>query len=326
MKKVLCAVLSIVMLLGTLALVSCGEEKTLKFGLGVYTDVTTATGANAKVNGKGAVAITAAALTVDADGKIVACVLDTAANEVQYTSEGKAIAVESFKTKREIGDAYGMKEYAQAPKEWYEQADAFETLVVGKTLNEVKALVAEGNKGTDEVTNAGCTIMIHEFVYAIEKAYNNAADSNVTKDHTLKLGAHTEGTYKDATAKANGESKLETTFFAAAVDADGKVVAADTDCVQVAFGFDAKGASTYDLSKKAASKREMGDKYGMKEYAQSPKEWYEQADAFVAACIGKKASEIASLVGSDNYATADLKAAGCTILVNGFVKAAVKIG
>ena len=52
----------------------------------------------------------------------------------------------------------------------------------------------------------------------------------------------------------------------------------------------------------------------------SAKEWYEHADAFVAACIGKKAREIASI------ATADIQAAGCTIAADGFVKAASKVG
>ena len=56
------------------------------------------------------------------------------------------------------------------------------------------------------------------------------------------------------------------------------------------------------------------------------KEWFEQAAAFDAACIGKTAAEIASLMADNNYGVADLQSAGCTILVTGFVKAASKIG
>ena len=37
-------------------------------------------------------------------------------------------------------------------------------------------------------------------------------------------------------------------------------------------------------------------------------------------------AEIIALKGADNYGTAELQSAGCTILVNGFVKAAEKIG
>ena len=345
MKKILCALLGVMLLLSVFTMFGCettpetpdngesttaapdnAETKTLKFGLGVYVNVSSATDATADADGQGKVAVTAAAVTVDADGKIVACVLDTADNTIKYTTAGQAIANETFKTKYELGDDYNMVTYGGAAKEWYAQADAFMALVKGKTLAEVKALVADANKGNDEVINAGCTIMINEFVLAIEKAYNNAADSNATAAHTLKLGMHTEQTCADANADKNGQSKLETTAFAAAVDADGKVVVASSDCAQITFTFDTAGASTYDLTKAVATKKEQGDQYGMVAYAGAAKEWYEQAAAFDAACVGKTASEIAGFMGADNYGNADLKAAGCTILVNGFVKAAQKIG
>ncbi len=327
MKKILCALLVALMMLSTLTLVGCNKEaQTLKFGLGVYTNVSKADSATEDADGQGKVAITAAAVTVDADGKIVSCVLDTADITVKYTADGKAVANDSFKTKYEQGKDYNMVTYGGATKEWYEQADAFMTLVAGKTLDEVKALVAEGNKGNDEVINAGCTIMINEFVLAIEKAVNNAADSAATSAHTLKLGVHTEQTCTDATEEKAGKNQVETTFFAAAVDADGKVVVASSDVAQIGFTFDATGASTYDLTKAVQTKKEQGDNYGMVAYGGAAKEWYVQAAAFDAACVGKTASEIAGFMGADNYGNADLKAAGCTILVNGLVKAASKIG
>ncbi len=327
MKRILCALLVALLMLSTLVMVGCNKEsQTLKFGLGVYTNVSKADSATEDADGQGKVAITAAAVTVDADGKIVSCVLDTADITVKYTADGKAVANDSFKTKYEQGKDYNMVTYGGATKEWYEQADAFMALVAGKTLDEVKALVAEGNKGNDEVISAGCTIMINEFVLAIEKAVNNAADSAATSAHTLKLGVHTEQTCTDATEEKAGKNQVETTFFAAAVDADGKVVVASSDVAQVAFTFDAAGASTYDLTKAVQTKKEQGDNYGMVAYGGAAKEWYAQAAAFDAACVGKTASEIAGFVGADNYGNADLKAAGCTILVNGLVKAAQKIG
>lgn len=325
MKKILSALLVALLMLSTLTLVSCDKEpETLKFGLGVYVNVTKADSATEDAEGQGNVAVTAAAVTVDAEGKIVSCVLDTADNTVKYTAEGKAVANDSFKTKYELGDDYGMVKYGAA-KEWYQQADAFVAVVAGKTLDEVKALVAAGDKGNDEVINAGCTITISDFVKAIEKAYKNAVDSAATADTKIKLGMHTEQTCTDATEDKGGSSKLETTVFAAAVDADGKVVVASSDCAQITFTFDTAGASTYDTSKAVSTKKELGDDYGMVKYG-AKAEWYAQAAAFDAACVGKTASEIASLMGSDNYGNADLKAAGCTILVNGFVKAASKIG
>ena len=73
------------------------------------------------------------------------------------------------------------------------------------------------------------------------------------------------------------------------------------------------------------SKREAGANYGMVAYGNASKEWFEQADAFNALCVGKTASEIAALCASDNYGTDAVKTAGCTILVNGLTKAAAKI-
>ena len=332
MKKLLCVVLSVLMLLPAFAFTGCGKEEALQFGLGVYTNVSKASSATEDTAGQGKVAITAAAVTVDAAGKIVACVLDTADITVSYTADGKAVANDGFKTKYEMGTDYNMVKYGGSAKEWFEQADAFEGVVVGKTLDEVKALVADANKGTEEVINAGCTIMINEFVLAIEKAYNNAAASGVTAAHTLKLGTHTEQSAKDATEDKDGQNQIETTFFAAAVDAEGKVVAASSECVQVKFTFDAKGASTYDLSKTVLGKKELGAGYNMSAYGTDlngdgvVKEWFEQAAAFETACIGKTAAEIVSLMGDNNYGVADLQSAGCTILVNGLVKAASKIG
>lgn len=345
MKKFICVLLSILMLLATLTLVACnkgnedetgsdttsGEVEALKFGLGVYTNVSKASSADGDAKGEGKVAITAAAITVDADGKVVSCQLDTAENSVNYTSEGKAIAKEGgFKTKYELGDAYGMVAYGggKVTKEWNEQTDAFEGVVVGKTLAEIKAMVAEGNKGTSDVVNAGCTIMINEFVGAIEKAFANLAESEATSACAVKLGIYTEQSTKDANGDADGYNQVETTIVASAMDAEGKVVVVASDCVQVKFAFDKTGVSNYDLTKAVSSKRELGANYGMVAYGggKVTKEWFEQADAFNALCVGKTVDEIVALCGADNYGTDAVKSAGCTILVNGFTKAAAKLG
>lgn len=327
MKKFLCVFLSVLMAFTVLAFTGCDQKATpLKFGTGVYTAVSKATDATEDKAGEGTIAMTVAVLTVDVNGKIADCELDTAEYTVTYTADGKAVANDSFLTKYEKKEAYGMKAYGGSALEWYEQADAFAAVVCDKTLDEVKALVAEGNKGTDEVVNAGCTITISDFVFAIEKAYNNAVESDVIVAHDLKIGMFTEQSLADATEEKAGQNKLETTIFAAAVDADDKVVIASSDCVQVAFTFDMAGASTYDLTKTVSTKKELGNGYGMKAYGGSALEWYEQAAAFDAACAGKTVSEITGLMAADNYGSADLKAAGCTILVTGFVKAAEKIG
>ncbi len=326
MKKILAISLCIVLAVSLVALGGCSKAPaTLKFGAGVYVSAPAATDATADKDGSGKLDVTVAAVTVDAEGKIVACQLDTASNTVAFTADGKAVANAEFKTKYELGNDYNMVAYGGSVKEWFEQADAFESVVAGKTLDEVKALVAEGDKGTEDVINAGCTITITDFVGAIEKAYNAAAESNVTAENTLKVTAATEQTCTDATADKDGTNKVSVNVFAAAVDAENKVVAASSDCVEVSFSFDMKGVSTLDTTKAVLSKKELGSDYGMVAYGGATKEWFEQAAAFDAACIGKTATEIAGLMGEDGKGVDTLQQAGCTIYVTGFVKAASKI-
>lgn len=332
MKKIIAILMVFIMVLSLVALTACSgngtadvENAALKLGLGVTTTVTTKD-ATEDANGQGQATTTAAAVLVDDAGKIVKAFIDCADHKVGYTFDGKAVANESFKTKYEQGASYNMVLYGGAAKEWFEQADAFCALIVGKTASEVKALVAENAKGTDEVINAGCTIYVSDFAVAVEEAINNATASNATKNDTLKLGVSTTQTTSDATEDKPGSNKLETTFFAAAVNAESKIVAASSDCVQVEFKFDDAGKSSFDTTKEVLSKKEQGANYNMVLYGGAKKEWFEQAAAFDALCVGKTVTEIKGFMGADYKGNTDVQAAGCTIYVSGFVAAASKIG
>jgi len=166
-----------ILLVALALLASCSREKSTTDTLAVSvkngTYIKTVSQSNAgDTDGKSEFAITGAAVSFDKDGKVVSCELDAADIAVKYTAAGKAVPVSDFATKRELGDRYGMKA-AGAKAEWYEQADAFEKVVEGKTVDEIKRLVAEGGRGVDEVITAGCTISVEDFVKAIEKAAKN---------------------------------------------------------------------------------------------------------------------------------------------------------
>ena len=329
MKRIFSLILVAVLALSVFAFVGCNQSNdgnetetvTLKLGLGVSTTVS-ATDATEDKNGEGEVSTTVAAVLVDENGKIVKCFIDCAENIVAYTAEGKAVANASFATKYELGDAYNMVLIGKANKEWYAQADTFCTLVAGKTISEVKALVASENK---EVINAGCTIDVSEFVLALEKAVAGAVASNATANDTLKLGVSTSQTTEDATEDKEGTNEVETTFFAAAVNGEGKITAAKAECVQVAFTFNTKGVSTFNTKEPVLGKYEKGDAYNMVLIGKANREWYAQADVFCAATIGKTAGDVSALMGAGNKGTDEVKNAGCTILVDGFVKAASKV-
>ena len=330
MKRIISVALIVMMLLSLAVFGGC-SAKPLKMGLGVHAYVEKATSADADVNGEGQAVVAVAAVLLDAEGKIVQCALDTADNTVAFTSEGKFVEATEFKTKYEMGDNYGMVAYGKAAKEWYAQADAFEALVVGKTVDEVKVLVATEGKGTEDVINAGCTIAITDFVKAVEKAVAAATESKATANDTLKLGiVSTQTGAKDATAEAEGVNEVDTTVAAAAVAKDGKVTAMITDALQAKFAFDAKGVTATESGAAIGTKKEAGANYGMAQYGQdlngdgTVKEWFEQAEAFNAACIGKTASELSALAVETGYGATDLQTAGCTIHIGDMVKAAVK--
>lgn len=175
MKKFFSLVLCVCAVL-PLLLTGCSqtadETDTLSLGFGVYA-VTGNEDATEDQNGTSKISLTFASVLVDENGKIVRCFLDAAEHTASFTPDGKAVDAPSFQTKYEQGDAYGMKIYGGAKGEWYEEADAFCALVEGKTMDDVKALVASDGKGTDEVIRAGCTISVSEFVMAIENAVKN---------------------------------------------------------------------------------------------------------------------------------------------------------
>ncbi len=178
MKKWIGYLLGAAVMLSAVLFTGCSpkENESLRIGSGVYASIDV-TNASEEKNGTGTVSVTVATVLLDKNGKIVSCILDCSENSVSYSANGNATANEILPTKREQGDSYGMKTYGGAVKEWYEQADAFGALAVGKTVDEVKAMVAENGKGKDEVIRAGCTISVSDFVKAIEKAVQNAVDT-----------------------------------------------------------------------------------------------------------------------------------------------------
>lgn len=329
MKRLLSVFICLVLVL-SFGLVGCGgtEAETLKFGFATFSAVDESTSADGDTNGAGSAAITVAAVLVDKDGKIVKCVIDTAEVKGEYTADGKAVAAGEFKTKREKGDAYGMKAYAGSAKEWYEQADAFAAQCVGKKESEIASLVVNG-KGNDDVVAAGCTIYASEFAAAVEEAVKNTTDSAATADATLNIGVvSTQAEAKDASADAAGTNEIDTTI-AVAVVKDGKVLAMASDAIQTTFKFDQKGKADAEAVA-PKSKLEAGANYGMSQYGQDLNgdgkvlEWFEQAAAFNTACEGKTASEISALAVDTGYGVESLQTAGCTINVADMVKAAVK--
>lgn len=111
----------------------------------------------------------AAVATVD--GKVLAAACDVAETELGYTEAGELTEVKYGGTKREKLDSYGMKAYAGATYEWYEQSQNFCKFIKGMTASEIAAIpMGEDGKAADADLLAGCTVYVGNFVRIAEKA------------------------------------------------------------------------------------------------------------------------------------------------------------
>ncbi len=250
----------------------------------------------------------AAAVTVDADGKIVDVKIDEAQTKPDLTKDNGNVT--DLRTKLAKKEDYAMKAASPIQKEWYEQVAAFEAWAKGKTADEVKAGVdAEGNP-TDADLKAGCTIKANGFTEVVAKAMASATDMGAKATDTLRLSVTTEKYYESNETNLQYDSNYAAVTF----DAEGKITSCLIDASQAKCSItDGK----FTVEKGAyQSKKELKENYNMKVASPIEKEWFEQAAAFEAWAKGKTAAEVKAGVGEDGKPSdADLKA-GCTIIVN----------
>lgn len=250
----------------------------------------------------------AAAVTVDADGKIVDVKIDEAQTKPDLTKDNGNVT--DLRTKLAKKEDYAMKAASPIQKEWYEQVAAFEAWAKGKTADEVKASVdAEGNP-TDADLKAGCTIKANGFTEVVAKAMASATDMGAKATDTLRLSVTTEKYYESNETNLQYDSNYAAVTF----DAEGKITSCLIDASQAKCSI-ADGKFTVEKGA-YQSKKELKENYNMKVASPIEKEWFEQAAAFEAWAKGKTAAEVKAGVGEDGKPSdADLKA-GCTIIVN----------
>ena len=306
-----------------LSLAACGASASAeyKLGMGVSLSTDSSKENNAQVDA------TVAAVVTDKDGKIVACRLDVAQSKMDVTG-GAVDAAKTFQTKMELGDDYGMVAYGNAIAEWYDQAKAFESYVVGKTAAEVEGIETVLNEtghnvATDEALLAGCTMDITAFKAAVVKACNDEKGATFTgKDFTLGVAAITAA--DESTAATDSDDamvKMYTEYAAAVVGKDGKILAALTDATQPKITADKNGQITGADFK--GTKRELGADYGMVAYGNAIAEWDAQAKAFADYTVGKTAAEVAGIEtvesNGHNVTTDETLYASCTMDISGMI-------
>ncbi len=293
-------------------------EGSVKTGLAILTSVS-----SSKPAEKAEYDVTIVAVTVNDEGIITDCIIDSVGTTVAFDSTGTITSdlTAEVLTKNELGDAYNMKLYGGAKYEWYEQAAALANYAVGKTVAELKSgAVSETGHAVDADLASLATIKLGGYVDAIEAAVENAAHLGAQVGDELKLAVtSTVGSSAAATAEKNGTAQLDSTVVALTAK-NGVITSCVIDSVQAKVTFDATGAITSDIAAPVQTKNQLGEAYNMKLYGGAIAEWNEQAASFAAYVTGKTAKEVAGIAVSEGKPTdADLTAS-VTIKIGDFQK------
>ncbi len=293
-------------------------EGALKTGLSVSVNIADSVSATTDAPGAAKYDITLAAVTVDDNGVIVSCIIDSIPATVNFDTTG-AITSDinaNVLTKNELGDAYGMVAWGGAIAEWDEQVAAVAKYAEGKTVAQLKngdidMTTGKAKDGTDLSSSA--TIYLAGYVYAIEAAVNNAKHLGAQAGDELVLA--TLNNTKSSTA-GNAQLDADITVL---TKKDGKITSCHIDSVQAKISFDATGTITTDLTSKVQTKNELGEGYGMVAWGGAIAEWNEQAAAFAAYVTGKTAAEVAGIAITETTKPADADlSSSVTIAIGGF--------
>ncbi|SES71079.1 hypothetical protein [Anaerobranca gottschalkii] len=307
MKKVL----SLLLALTLVAVLAVGCTKSsqeepevgaVEFGLGSVSSIAKSRDKAGETNARAQVDTTIAAVSFDKDGKVVAVHIDVAQTRVDFDEEMKVVSDKTAKirSKKDQGNDYGMKKASQIGKEWFEQIAALENWMIGKTIDEIKALktkvVDDAHQHVPDIPEltSSVTITVESYLAAVEDAWKN----RVAAQGIDKLGLGYEisiAKSRDMAGETTARAQVDTTIAATAFDKDGKVVGTLIDVAQVRVDFDAEGKVTSDKSAPLLTKKKLGDNYGMKRASQIGKEWYEQIAALENWMVGKTISEITGL-------------------------------
>ena len=271
-------------------------------GLGVETHIGSSKDKTADVKPMAQMDTYMTAVAADADGKVVKSIVDVAQVKVNYDENGTLttdLAVEP-QTKKELKEKYGMVGASSIGKEWFEQMDAFEDWMVGKTAEEITGLKVKerdaNHKSVPDVPEltSTVTITVEGYQAVVEEAMANAIKAGpIVK---VGLGQNISiGKSKSATADATAVAQADVTIAAVGFDADGKVASVTIDVAQTKVAFDKDLKVTTDRAAEVKSKKDLGPDYGMLNASSIGKEWFEQMAAFENWMIGKTVDEIAGL-------------------------------
>ena len=298
----------------------------LKTGLAILPNISKSVSASAGENGKAEYDVTVVAVTVDAQGIIHSCIIDSVGATSGFTAEGipTAPGTAEVMSKNEKGYDYGMAKASKIGREWFEQAAALAAFAEGKTLEQVKSGIAGGfASDADLVTSA--SIYLGGYVTGMEAAVANAKALGAKSGEELKLALNCS---LDASAAQETGGMAQLNVDAAALTAkDGTITSCIIDSLQAKVEYDGTGTITTDVTAAPKTKVQQGFEYGMVAYQASGigKEWFEQVENFCAYITGKTFDQVAAISVTESTAPSGVDlAAGTTIAIGGFQKLIAK--
>ena len=316
-----------------------------KVGLGIVVSASEASAegeGDDAVAGKSQINTTVALVVFDAEDKIVSAEIDVAQQTSNWDATGAVTtsAADELRTKAEKQFDYNMAKFEpNAVGEWFEQVDAFEAWMVGKTFDEVVGMEFTTNAHdypdtpADEDLKASCTISMTAFLDAIKEAHTNAVE--VEGLATVGLGSDVTATVAGAEGEGDdavdGKAQVNSTWAAIGLDEAGNIVWSAIDTAQQSTGWDATGAVTANADLRTKYEKQFD--YNMSKFEPNAVgEWFEQIDAFTAWMNGKTVDAVVGMEFTTNAhdypdtpADEDLKA-GCTISMTSFLAAIQQAG
>ena len=301
----------------------------VKTGLSFITTTTSSVDASAEADGVAQTDISLVAVTVDDNGVIDSCIIDSVQAKIGFNTKGELTGdvTAPILSKNELGTDYGMGKYSPIGKEWNEQVAALAEYVVGLTLDEVKGIkiTAEG-KPEDADLASSVTIYMGGLLAGIEDAVNNAVHLGAQKGDRLVLNTITSAAdSKNATAEEAGLAQAYCTVNVLTLNGD-VITGCYLDAVQANVNFDTAGVITGELSSNVASKNVLGDDYGMHAYSSIGADWHTQAASFCEYITGKTLAEASGIAVSEGKAAdADL-VSSVTMGIGDFIELIAKAG
>ena len=269
---------------------------------------------------------TIVAAAFDADGKIVDVKIDVAQNKGGLNDDGtfKFAVTDELKTKRDLGDEYGMRKSSGIEKEWFEQADALEDAWTGKTVEEIVAMPKEENVYVD--LSSSVTIKVNGYEAALQNAWDNKVDAAGATKLGLGIESHFGSRSAEAADDKGASVQFETYMAAVALDNDGKIVADSINVAQNSVAYNADGTLAEGFNAEGTNKKTLGEEYGMRKSSGIGKEWFEQIEALEQYLVGKTADEVNGIAVEQRDEShvavptdADL-ASSVTITIDGYQK------